>query len=421
MATLQTMINVPELAEITLDTWYKFLSTTIPNDIGPHVGPTTASIVSLWPTFNVAARRNAKRCLNFIVVELGPQLEKHLDEVADLATLPELHQTQERLWALRSNWSNRDKLQRILDRASSDNLTVAFQSLRELKRFMLAQDSYIRALSSGDMFDPMAGHLMATLFMAACRDGDETEALRLLAFECIGLLGALDPDRCEIPSVDSSMIMLSNFTDEGESMQFALHLIKDVLVGAFRSTSDIKYQSHLAYAIQELLRFCRFAPTLMNPTSNVSVPLKVRTRWNSLPKHVLETVAPLLEARYTLTLRPLPPLKHPIYPYQSTYREWIQLWTAHLISKASGDMAQSIFKVCCSAARNKDVGVARHLLPHLVLNILLSGDDEDTQNIRLEVLAVLEDQINAESGSTDDKKLLCAQVPLRFAGHVRHP
>jgi len=402
---------VPDLAEVVLATWYSFLSTLNPSDIGPHVGPTSASFVSSWSTFSTVGCEHAKRSLDFIIFDVGKDLGKHLDEVVDLATISDLHSTQEQLKFLRSRWTPRDKLQIILGRSSSDNLTVAIQSLGELKSFMLIEHrDFARELASGDIFDSLVGQILSSLFAAACRDGDDTEFLRFLAFECISILGAVDPDRCEIGLSDPRMVMLSNFTDEGESVVFALHLIKDVLVGAFRSTSDIKYQSHLAYSIQELLRFCKFTPALVATGSTTSVPLKVRHRWTSLPKHVLETVTPLLEARFTLNQKPPASLTHPIYPNQSTYREWIQIWTGHLITQASGATAKTIFSVFRSAVRNKDVGVAHHLLPHLVLNILISGSDDDAQNIRMELLVVLEDQVNPDSSSSADKKLLSAQV-----------
>jgi hypothetical protein len=69
-----------------------------------------------------------------------------------------------------------------------------------------------------------------------------------------------------------------------------------------------------------------------------------------------------------------------------------------------------IFGVFRQAVRNKDVVVAHHLLPHLVLNILISGHDADAQNIRAELLIVLEDQVDPDSRSSEDKKLLSAQV-----------
>ncbi|KAG1764780.1 FAT domain-containing protein [Suillus placidus] len=69
----------------------------------------------------------------------------------------------------------------------------------------------------------------------------------------MGILGAVDPDRCDLKSADTKMIVRNNFEDELEAKSFAMHVIQDVLVDAFRSTSDIKYQGHLAYTIQELL------------------------------------------------------------------------------------------------------------------------------------------------------------------------
>lgn len=411
MATLQTTLMVPDLADVVLSSWYDFLSALGPQDVGPHVGPTSASFVSSWSTLSAVAREHAKKSLDFIIFDIGEHLGKHLDEVVDLGAIPDLRDAHKKLKLLRKGWTPSDKLQRILERSSSDNLTVAVQCLGELKSFMLAEHrDFVRELASGDIFDPFVGQILSALFAAASRDGDDTEALRLLAFECISILGAVDPDRCEIGFSDPRIIMLNNFTDEGESVSFALHLIKDVLVGAFRSTSDIKYQSHLAYSIQELLRFCKFTPALVASGSTTSVPLKVRHRWDSLPKHVLETVTPLLEARFTLNQKPPTELTHPIYSNQSTYREWIQIWTGYLITEASGTTAQTIFSVFRSVVRNKDVGVAHHLLPHLVLNILISGSEIAAQNIRDELLVVLEDQVNPNSGTTADKKLLSAQV-----------
>lgn len=411
MATLQTTLSVPALSEVVLETWHSFLSTLSPADVGPHVGPTTASFVSSWPSFTDRGRKYAKRSLDLIVFKIGPELGRHLNEVVDLADIPELFEEHETLKTLRKSWTPRDRLERILERISSDNTTVAVQSMGELRSFtLLGYREFCRELASGDIFDPLVGQMLSALFTAVCRDGHDTDSLRNLAFECIGILGAVDPDRCEIGFNDPGMIMMHNFTDEGESVLFALHLIKDVLVGAFRSTSDIKYQSQLAYSIQELLRFCKFTPALVTSTTTSSVPMKVRSRWNSLPKHVLETVTPLLEARFALNQKPPSELAHPIYPHQSTYREWIQIWTGHLITQASGGTAQTIFNVFRSAVKNKDVGVAHHLLPHLILNILISGTDDNTQKIRQELLVVLEDQVDPNSTSTGDKKLLSAQV-----------
>ncbi|KAJ6486408.1 hypothetical protein C8R47DRAFT_1216527 [Mycena vitilis] len=420
MATFQTMIGIPELSEVTLQSWHIFLSTPAAQDIGPHVGPTSAAFVSSWSTFSPVGRELATKSLEYIVINIGVQLGNYLDEVIDLTPIPELDRVRKRLKQSRASWSPKEELQKILDRAWSDNLTVAIQSLGELKTLMLKErKDFVSGLASGDMFDPLVGQILAALFAAACREGDGTDAIRLLAFECIGALGAVDPDRFEIGTSGPAMIMLTNFTNEDDSMTFALHLIQDLLVGAFRSTSDIRYQSQLAYCIQELLKFCKFTPALVATGNNTSVPMKVRNRWNSLPKHVVETAAPLLEGRFAVPPYTTPQdLTHPIYPCHSTYREWIQWWSVHLITRASGQTAQMIFGVFRQAVRNKDVVVAHHLLPHLVLNILISGDETDAQNIRKELLIVLEDQVNPDSRSSEDKKLLSAQVVFTLLDHL---
>ena len=405
------MVSIPELSEVTLQSWYKFLTTLNPNDIGTLIGPTSAALVASWTTFTDSGREIAYQALECIVHTMRNHLQQHSVDIVDLTVIPELEPLAGRLKELRGPQTPQEELQRILDQSSSDNLTVAMQSLGELKAFMLKEHkNYIREVTSGDMFDPVVGHLLAALFAAACREGDGTEGLRILAFECIGVLGAVDPDRCEIGVRNTSMVVLKNFTDEGEAVLFALHLIQDLLVGAFRSTSDIKYQSHLAYSIQELLKFCQFTPALVAVGTMTSVPVKVRNRWNALPKHVLETVTPLLEARFTLNQSSSADIQYPIYPTQSTYREWIQLWTTHLITKASGPIAQKLFSVFRLAVRSKDVVVAHHLLPHLVLNILISENEDDAFSIRFEIITVLQDQVDTESNSTSDKKLLSAQV-----------
>lgn len=410
------MISIPELSETTLDSWYKFLITLRPAELGAHIGPTSAAIVAFWNILSLSARETARQALDYIIHVEDVSIRNYLREIVDLSIIKELQPLSVELKRLRGSTSPQEDLRRILEQSSSDNLTVVLQALQELKTFLMFGENgkYIQEITSGDMFDPMVGHILASLLSAACRDnGESGEPLRRLSFECIGLLGAIDPDRCEISPRTTNLVVLKNFTDEEEAIVFAIHLIQDLLVGSFRSTSDIKYQNFLAYSIQELLTFCRFTPAIVADRGS-SVSFKTRKLWNSLPKHVLETVTPLLEARYTLTERSSQEVQLPIYPAQSTYREWIQLWVTHLISRTSGPMSQKLFGVFRSAVRSKDVVVAHHLLPHLVLHILLSGNDDDAHVVRTEMITVLEDQVDTGSHSPSDKKLLSAQVRELF-------
>jgi len=415
MATLQTMFLVPELAEVTLSTWYTFLSTLKVEDVIPHIGTTSTAIFSAWSALSPSTPESAKKCLHHIVFDVGSAARSdrkaNLHEVVDLGHIPELSEIHTQLQSVRI-WDPRAQLQKILDRCSGNNIMVAEVALSELQNFMKNnQASLIQNLAAGDAFDPLIGSIQLTLFQVVTRDGEGSDTLRQLAFECIGILGAVDPNRCDLNSTDTKMIVWNNFKDVAEARLFALHVIQDVLVDAFRSTSDIKYQGHLAYTIQELLQLCNVSTALVSSESTTPVSAWVRNRWNGFPKHVLETVTPLLGAKFKASHKELPHLPSPIYPHQKTYREWVQLWTAHLMTKASGGMAQKIFGVFCPVVRNKDVGVAHHILLYFVLNILASENDKDTNGIIQELTTVFKDQVASDSLSTPDKKFLSAQVP----------
>ncbi|TFK25977.1 atypical/PIKK/ATR protein kinase [Coprinopsis marcescibilis] len=417
MATLQTHLSVEELSAVTVESWRKFLITVQPADLGQHIGPTCAAFVSSWPNLSEKSHQIIVESLQHTFNRFGQDLTHHLDEIPDLSVVDNMNPLQVHLSQLRPPPEPKDSLQRILNRCGNSNLTVATLSLGELKRFISDKErEYIQGLASGDVFDPMVGKLLSTLFAAACRDGDGTDNIRLLAYECIGILGAVDPYRFELGVKVADIVVAKNYSDGDETVQFVLHLIQNLLVDTFRSTSDVKYQTHLAYPIQELLKYCEFTSDLVN--SGKSVRAKIRNRWNGLSKDVLDVVTPLLEGRFTYVQHSAPNIILPIYPTQSTYREWMQLWVTHLISKASGDHAQKIFKVFLSVVRTKDVVIARHLLPHLVLNILISGDPDDAHDIRTEIITVLEDQVDNQSGSTTDKKLLSAQAIFALLDHL---
>ena len=412
MATLQTTLGSMPLTVASLQTWQAFFRTLSLGDLGQYVGPTTAALISAWPSLTPSGRDAAKGIFNYIFTDAFGEIGEFADEIADLASIPELKSYAKKLRSLRSGYTVTEQLEHILVRMASDNGTVVTQALEELRTFMLhSQPSYIANIASGDVFHPLVGSIVKTLLAVICRDTENADLHRLIAFECLGVMGAVDPDRFSITVPDRHRVVLSNYTDEEEAIQFALHLVENTLVSAFKSTSDIKYQSHLAYAIQELLRFCKFTPSLAFPGSGPSSSLKTRSRWKSLPKHVLETVTPLLEARFSAGNVKAPTgIILPIYRAQDTYREWLQLWVSYLITRTSGSTARTIFEPFRLAVRNKDVGVARELLPHLVLNILISGADADAQGIGQEIVAVLEDQIDDSTTSSPEKRLLSAQV-----------
>ena len=65
MTTFQTMVSLPELSEVTLQSRYKFPTTSESdsNDTGSLIEPTSAAIVASWSTFSESGREIAYRAL----------------------------------------------------------------------------------------------------------------------------------------------------------------------------------------------------------------------------------------------------------------------------------------------------------------------------------------------------------------------
>ncbi|KAJ1308398.1 hypothetical protein OPQ81_004104 [Rhizoctonia solani] len=405
MATLQSMICIPELSEATLSTWFSFIQTLSLLDAGSLLGVTTATITRHWKEITPKAREWAIKILEYLIVDNGRDIRQHIDTAVSFSPIDELKQFNKPVKRLRS--SSKDPLETLLARCRNENMNVAVQSLEELKSYLLKHRATIEGYMVGDVFSPWLGRTMKVLFEVACREGDDCEALHALAYECIGIVGALDPDRLDMQSGSQDQMVMHNFEDEDEAVWFTMHLISDVLVSAFRSTTDLKYQRHLAYAIQELLKQCGFTNALVKNGSQ-PIPTKIRTRWKSLSPEVIETVGPLLEGRFTIQSKPPVNPQFPIYSHSPTYREWIQTWTAYLIGCVKNQRAARIFEVFRPPIRNQDVRVAKQILPHLI--IAVSQSEEDLSHITQEIVTVLKDQIGSADGTSNPRKTLSAQT-----------
>lgn len=417
MASLQSTLGIPELREVTLHSWFIFIDTLRYSDTGPFVGRTTAAIVANWSAFTPPERVIAVNIVRNIAGNVN-QLAAHLADIVSMDDIPELAKEAAPLTKRAMRSSLRDRLEGLLRRSGSKNVAVATTAMQELRKTLMSHSKDIVVLTRGDSFDPLVADIVSSLMSAVTRDGDCQE-LRDLGAECLGSLGALDPDRFASSAKRKRRVILSNFSDTDETIGFVLDLIKDLLVDAFRATNDTRHQNHLAYAIQELLKFCGFTQKLLS--NNESNP-KVRSNWGKL-KEQSDTVAPLLESRFSLTDSAFKGYRYPIYSSSPTYREWIQMWTNDLIGKVMSmpvdqftTDSKRIFSVFRGVLRNQDVTVAHHILPHLVLHVLLSGNAEIRTDIVLEMNAVLQDQVNP-SGSAD-KRMLSAPVIFDLMDHL---
>ena len=144
MQSLQSTLVLPELRQETLNTWGIFVATMRFADFGPFVGRTTGALVANWADFDGTERKVAAKIINEIVGN-ARELKPYLDEIVGLDGIPELAQIGAALMESRRRLKPQQQLEKILDRASSQNTEIATTSMRELKTFLVAHQNDVIA------------------------------------------------------------------------------------------------------------------------------------------------------------------------------------------------------------------------------------------------------------------------------------
>lgn len=420
LACLNSTLAEPELALATLESWRDFVQVLRYQDVGPFVGQTAAALLAVWPRLGRAEKKVADAILRYTIVMHGTELESYIDHVPSLDAIEDdIPDIARQLRSARRVWIDEDHFRHILARVAHDNAAVCVQSLRELHTFLRERRTVVEAWTSGNVFHELIGECVRVLLAVAGRAELPDAAVQAMCLECLGILGAVDPDRLEMPLEEPFFVLLSNFENSDETVAFATRLLTDLIVPAFRATSDTKHQAALAYAIQELLKVCGFTPTLLDAGAR-SVPEKVRRRWEAIPEAMLPTLMPLLNSKYVVQLTEQRRRPSPVYRHSSSFRDWIQVWVLQLMLNVSDPTVASFFAIFRSVVRDHDVTIARYLLPHLALHTLISGTAEARGAVLDEIHCVLTDQVAPAAGYSAERRRLTTQTVFHLMDHIGH-
>jgi serine/threonine-protein kinase ATR len=409
IALLQNTVMNEDLTESTFEAWYTLATVLKPIDFVPYLAVTSAIFVKTWPSLSHQAKNVAKRTLSYILSD-ERHFGAHIGTMASFKGIDDLRDIHRSLVDLLPLLSLSQRLEALCSRILDMNAVVSLLAVKETTT-LVSDPAKFHPLISGDTFDPSIGHLIKALQAIAGREGESYESTRLAAFQCLGVIGAVDPDRFEIPrDHEDPLITFSNLNDEKSAQTLAIHIICNSLAPIFPKTSDVKFQSQLAYTIQELLGFCKFTDALVTPHNQSVISVKVRNRWKEIPDDIQATIAPLLSSKFTIEGSPDVPTLLPIYSSVLTYKDWIQRFTSYLISRTPGIFARPLFSPFRALLTAADVQVLLFIMPHIVMDILLGGVTNEIDNIRKEIISVLEDQVTSHSMHSADMKILCAQV-----------
>lgn len=276
------------------------------------------------------------------------------------------------------------------------------QALRELAAFLETHQGLVHDAAVSEQPEQWLPDLVRSLLdVTATMSNTNAEAADLCA-RCLGLIGCLDPNRVDASKPTKPLMIMSNFDRADETVEWVVSLLENVIVKTFKSVSNARAQGFLAYAMQELLRFCGFnEKTALRPRATQGTT--VAQRWQDMPEHVRTTLTPFLTSRYVTTSSNTPAANrsYPGFSREVDHSTWLRMLVFDLMLRAKGDNAKMVFPLLARIIRGHDLSIAAFMLPYAMTNVVLGGTVSETKGIQDEISAVLKDQsTNATESET---------------------
>ncbi|KAI1263882.1 phosphatidylinositol 3 [Xylariaceae sp. FL1019] len=372
-----------------------------------------------WSSFEDASRRLAKELVNFVLEQHKPLVVKFINKLPSFSHINELSDIEAKLSKFRSPVDSSTAFRDLADRLFHEHAGVVLQALRELSSYLQRHQGYLQASAVSEQPEPIVHQLSRTLMECASRFNGAHNEITELCTQCIGLVGCLDPNRVESIREDTRMIVSSNFEDSAEATAFGFHLLENVLVVSFVTATDTKLQGFLSYAMQELLDRCSITEAVKNPTLKEAEP--VYRQWCKVGQAAQEVLTPFMTSLYLLPPMVQQKIEYPNFRPGRSYGNWMRNITLDCLRRPQTPFAMLIFEPLCRLIRVKDITIAEHLFPYLILHIILAEDivEEDRIAILREPIDVLRYEPPSDASYTEkeDRKLYC-EILFRFLDYA---
>jgi serine/threonine-protein kinase ATR len=416
-ACLQSAFAQKELQTSAFSAWATMLTNLEDDDVETMLESTFSTIIQRWDTFDERARECVEATLQYLIKHRARLLRNMLVNLPSLSKFPQLADAEKKLSKMRTPTDVGNTFQIFSRRVGHENSGVVFQALVELKSYLQCHQSFLQASAVSEQPDIVVGQLVRAILDTCVKFNNMHHEIAQVSAECIGLIGCLDPNRVESVREQRELVVVSNFSDHDETLDFVLFVLEECLVPAFLSATDTVLQGFLAFVMQDLLEKCNFKE-VCGPIIKHGVKGSTAThytKWLALPTTVQDTLTPFLSSKYSL--KEINPVKYeyPIFrpdkaPPGRLYGYWVRTLALDLLQKPGEPSSGIIFMPLRRSIRVKDTSIPSFLLPYLVLNNIIEGTDQNREELGQELLEILGYQPPAQSEVRTDDIKLCIEV-----------
>lgn len=314
------------------------------------------------------------------------------------------------------------RIEAFCQRCQEESSDLVRQSLQELVPFLNVSQRLLQESAISQQPSPAISQLYRALLEASIRFQETHSDILDLCGQCLGILGSIDPNKIEATREKRELVMLGNFDQLDEVIDFVAYMLEVVLVPAFHAASSGKTQSYLAYAMQELLKYCSFRQAVLSRQRSSEADAAHR-RWIEIPETVRLTLTPYLTSKYFVTNPSTSgQSKFPIFKPQLAHGSWLRSVVFSLLLRANGDNPKLIFSALARVILGHDVTISASLLPFVIQNVVLGGTEEDFADVLEELRAVLLSYDISLLGHDEVSNIKqCSEVitiPISFSRHA---
>jgi serine/threonine-protein kinase ATR len=417
VSLLQLCLQQDDLLDDCLQSWLTFicsLSSTVLVEIVPLV---TSHLIKVEDRCTRDQKLVLVAIFEYIVIEKGGLVAHgHLPLIYSTDPLWDRVKATLEISSTQSTFEETLKTCMVL--LGHDNALLVNQTLERIKSLFFEHEIHLYRLTVQEDLNSIISPLIQKLVRVVIRFQGNQIDVAMLACECLGMIGAIEPSR--MPSLEfhdygSWSTMAIGLGSSDDINLFAIHLMQNHFVPWFQSSSDSKIQTRIAYTIQELLPLVGFTAKVVQEAQSLSKTKNNRQptladRWKAFSPQIASILEPLISSRYYMEPSRRPPKTYPLFEPAMSYTHWLCDWTLDLISKQPSGSARKIFEVCAHAVDIPDFVTAQLLIPHLVCSIVGTTDSSDSDEIRKEICHILSIQVPESRVELVEQHRLCVQV-----------
>ncbi|KAL9586349.1 MAG: hypothetical protein Q9212_000967 [Teloschistes hypoglaucus] len=409
-ACLRSAIENPELCNEAFLSWMVMMETVGADEVIGLIDPTFAIVVQYWSSFTPHSQGQAYDMISQLLTTQAASIREMPYTIPSLTSIPLMSKFEAEIQKIKLQMVAGRQLQALIQRCRHENLTVVLRALVELETFLEAHQNFLHEITMTEQQDPMIAELARTLLDISVHFNDSHDAIVTLSARCLGLLGCLDPTRTEAPGEKREMLVLSNFQEAEQTIDFVVFFLREVLVKAFLSAMNPRAQGFLAYAMQELLKFCGLNGSVIVHRNQERHANSKYLRWHTLPESVRNNLTPFLNSKYVITAAAVQPeTEYPIYRLGMAHGQWLRGFVYDLLRKGHGENITELFQVFSRIIRTQDTPISTFLLPFAVLNIVISGSESQQMSVGNELLTILSHDLPEGDIGSRNSLIQCSQ------------